>query len=285
LDSHWLPDERLSLLGSVVNPFRRPVVPSALIAVGMDDQERPMTYAPAALPAGHLRPGEPVPFRADVPSADDVSEWVIVGHAIPSTPGDGPAVALQGELSIRRDPQGQLFAVGRISNGSDAPQWAQVGALLSLREQWVSLGVFETPTVIPAGASLPFAIDIFPGAEEELAEHEADRGDLEVEPFLREAGTTAVVREIDAEVRRFEVIGSRLYLRGVARNPGTTAARACIVAAVLSDEGDLLTAGWTAPAETVPPGGEAPFMLVLPVPDGVNLSLAEFDVQAFGVSE
>ncbi|OGT27403.1 MAG: hypothetical protein A2Z17_04290 [Gammaproteobacteria bacterium RBG_16_66_13] len=282
----WLPGGGLSLVGWLENTSRRPIAPTGLVVVGLDVEGLPRASAEGAFMPPVIRPGELLPFRSDVLRPDQVHEWMILAHGLPPVYPRPETVTLDGELAVRQDPQGRPFAVGRIVNGSETPRSARVGILVTMEDEWLSLGVFETLTSLPPRSTLPFVIDDFPGLEERLAAGEADWDDLNVEAFVNEIESDAAVIQLETEITAYEVIGSRLYLRGQIRNEGaSTIAAAAVVAGVLGDGGELLTAGWAAPAERLVPGSQADFLLVMPVPKGADLTLAEYDVRAFGVAD
>ena len=282
----WLSGGGLSLVGRLENPSSRAIAPTGLVVVGLGVEGLPLAYAEGVFLAPILWPGELVPFRADVSMPGQVHAWMILAHGLPLTYPRLGAITLDGEIALRQDPQGRPFAIGRIINGSDSPRSVRVGILVTIEDEWLSLGVFETPTFLPPRSTLPFVIDDFPGLEERLAAGDADWGDLNVEAFLNEVESDAAVIQLETEVTGYEVIGSRLYLRGQIRNEGpSTIAAAAVVAGVLSAGGDLLTSGWAAPAERLAPSLSADFLLVMPVPKGADLTLAEYDVRGFGIED
>jgi hypothetical protein len=286
LSSTWLTGESLSLLGRLGNAGRRPLTPSGLLVVGLDEDGDPMTFAEGTLAVSALRPGESAPFRADVPDATGVEEWLVISHGVPAPSAHAASVRLDGDIAIRRDAQGQWFAVGGLMNTSDTPRWARVGVLLKVEDHWLSLGLFETPVGLPPGARLPFLIEGFPGIEQQEAEGNPDEDSVQAASFLSEREAATVVRSLEAELTGYEVIGSRLYLRGQVRNPGTSRiGSAAVVISVTSADGDRLTAGWAAVSGSLDTGEQAGFLAILPIPAGLDLSLAEFDLRSLGAED
>lgn len=286
VSSTWLTGESLSLLGRLGHSGRRPLVPSGLLVVGLNDQGDPKTFAEGTLAASTLRPGDSAPFRADVPDAADVEEWLVISQGVPAPSAQPPRVRLDGDVAIRRDAQGRWFGVGSLTNTSDTARWARVSVLLKVEDRWLSLGLFETPVGLPPGARLPFLIEGFPGIEHLQAEGGLDEDSVRATSFLSEGDAAVVIRSLEAELTGYEVIGSRLYLRGLARNSGTsTVDSAAVVISVTSSEGDLLTAGWAPVSDSLASGEQADFLAILPIPAGVDLSLAELDLRSLGAED
>jgi hypothetical protein len=280
LSSTWLGGRVQSFLGRLETEGVEAVTPAFAIVIGVDEERDPMTFAGIDLVVDRIRPREAVPFRVDVAQADGIADWEIYAFGQPSAGAPERRVSLDGEINLLDDPQGHRYAVGALTNPTNRPRWVRVGVLLKTAESWRSLGMFETPSLLPPNAAMPFAIDAFPGLDSD----DPDDPDLDVVPYIVEAEATAAVHEMQPELTAFEVVGSRLYLRGVIRNTGSIALDdATIVAGVHDDAGNLLTAGWSAAEQTSMPGDEVSFLLVLPVPRRTDLSLAEYDVRAFGL--
>jgi hypothetical protein len=280
VSSTWLGGGVRSLLGRLEHSSPQTLTPLSAIVVGVDESRDPVAYAEAQVVLDRIGPGEGAPFRADVPQADNVADWEFLGYGLPAQPGGPPAVSLEGEVSLFEDPQGSPFAVGQLVNPAPEPRRVRVGILIEEDDAWVALGIFETPSVLPAEATMPFAIDHFPSPED-LATI-ASRA--EVHTYLVEEASGATVHPLQADLNGFEVVGSRLYLRGTLSNHGAARVTdATVVAGVLRVTGELLTAGWGHQREPIEPGGQASFLIVLPIPEGTDLSLAEYDIRGFGL--
>jgi hypothetical protein len=172
-----------------------------------------------------------------------------------------------------------------LVNRAAQPVAARAFLLLTAGGEWLSAGVFELPVPVPANASIAFAVDDFPGLAQRGPEADGD-SPVETQAFATGLPSTVVVEGLAPEVTGFEVIGSRLYLRGRVSGPAANAfLHPTVLASLLSADGDLLSAGWTSAGDRIAVGGANPFLLVLPVPDGVDLASAEWDVSAIGVQE
>jgi hypothetical protein len=183
------------------------------------------------------------------------------------------------DVELQADPQGNPFVTGVLVNPTDGPRTARLFLLATSNEDWLSAGAFEVPVPLPPHAEWPFSIASLAGL--------ADRAeDVDLTPYVVDGPAEAGVVEVTAEVTGYEVIGSRLYLRGTVRTEGTDALlRPTVFSLLRSAEGDLISGGWALAAERLEPGEVVPFLLTLPVPKGVDLAMVEYDVQAFGAAE
>ena len=281
LEADWEAGPAVAVLGRLTNPHDRPMHLDDLWVVGMDSTGQPRTAARGAAGAEVLAPGGSVPFRADTLGSAGVMRWVVLAQGSPRDLADAAAVHVEA-LGLKVDPQGRSFATGWLVNPSDRPRVAHLVLLATAGDEWLSAGVFEFPVPLPPGAMWPFSVDNFPGLADRKPEGE-DVLPMDLVPFVVDAPSPLVLDDLTPEVTGFEVIGSRLYLRGIVRNAGAAAVdQPSLLAWVQSSEGDLVTAGWAQPADRLRPGEAVSFLLTAPVPDGVDLSLAEYVVQAFG---
>ena len=284
LATDWLTAETMALFGRLTNPQSRPLSAVSLLVVGLDKSKEPIAYAIGQTGTDLVAPGEGIPFRADISGASDVDRWAVLALGSPPDPTAPTRVELE-SVELRFDSQGKPFASGFVVNPSDQPRQARLLLLATGGEDWLAAGIFTFPVPLPARSRLAFVVDDFPGLTERRP-HGDEAPSLAIVPYVAEAMSEAVLEELAAEVTGFEVIGSRLYLRGQMQAPeGFAVLNPTLFASVLSAEGELISAGWTLAAERADPGQTVPFLLTVPIPANTDLALAEYDVGALGVRE
>ena len=284
LAADWLTAETAAVLGRLTNPQSRPLAAESLLVVGLDTSREPVSYAFGQTGAEFLAPGEGIPFRADVPEATDVDRWVVLALGSPPDPSASTRVELE-SVELRFDSQGKPFATGFVVNPSDQPRQIRLLLLATGGEDWLAAGILAIPVPLPARSRLAFDVDEFPGLTGRLPQGE-DAPSLTIVPYVADSASEGVLEDLAAEVTGFEVIGSRLYLRGQVRGPETVAVlNPTLFASILSAEGELISAGWTLAAERAGPGQSLPFLLSIPIPANTDLALAEYDVRAWGIRD
>lgn len=284
LSADWQTGRTAALLGRLTNLQSRRLSTESLLVVGLDKRREPVAYAIGVAGADLLLPGDEIPFRADVPEATEVDRWVVLALGSAPDPSAHPRVELE-SVELRFDPQGKPFASGFVVNPSDQPRQTRLLILATVGDDWLSAGLLEFPVPLPPRSRLPFAVDDFPGLTERRPQGE-EGPSLVLVPYVADSVSKAVLEALAAEVTGFEVIGSRVYLRGKVQAPESRAVLfPTLYASILTPEGELISAGWTMAAERVDPGQTVPFLLILPIPDHTDLSLAEYDVGALGIRD
>jgi hypothetical protein len=284
LNADWLTAETAAVLGRLTNPQARRLSAGSLLVVGLDKSEEPVAYALGQTGADFLAPGEEIPFRADVPESAEVDRWVILALGSPPDPPAPSRVELE-SVELRFDSQGRPFATGFVVNPSDQPRQTRLLLLATGGEDWLAAGTLTIPVPLPPRSRMAFDVDDFPGLIERRPRGD-DAPALAIVPYVADSVSEAVLEDLEAEVTGFEVIGSRLYLRGQVQVPETVAVlNPTLFATILSAEGDLVSAGWTLAAERAGPGQTVPFLLSIPIPAHADLALAEYDVRAWGIRD
>ena len=276
--SSWEAGPGAALLGQLTNPSDRTLRIEDLWVVGFDTSDQPRTLAAGVAAGDVLDPGESIPFLAEALDAVDVKRWEMLAQGS-ATGSSGASLVEAEEVELQADPQGNPFVTGVLVNPTDRPRNTRLFLLVTSDEDWLSAGAFEVPVALPPHAEWPFSIASLAGLP--------DRAQgVDLAPYVVDGPAEAGVVEVTAEVTGYEVIGSRLYLRGTLRTEGTdTLLRPTVFSLLRSSEGDLITGGWALAAERLEPGEVVPFLLTVPVPNGVDLALVEYDVQAFGATE
>lgn len=276
--SDWEAGPGAVLLGRLTNPSDQTLRVEDLWIVGFDTSDQPRTMAVGVAAGDVLEPGESIPFLAEALDAVDVDRWEMMAQGS-ATDSSGPSLVDAEEVEFQSDPQGNPFVTGVLVNPTDRPRTTRLFLLATSNQDWLSAGAFEVPVPLPPHAVWPFSIASLPGLPDRAQE-------VDLEPYVIDGPAESGVVEVTAEVTGYEVIGSRLYLRGTVRTKGTdTLHRPTVFSLLRSSEGDLITGGWALAAERLEPGEVVPFLLTIPVPKGVDLALVEYDVQAFGETE
>ena len=282
LAADWLTAETVAVFGRLTNPHSRPLSVQSLVVVGLDQNEEPISYALGQTGADLVAAGEGTPFRADVSEATEVDRWTLLAVGSPPDPNGRTRIELE-SVELRFDSRGKPFATGFVVNPSDQPRRTRLLLLATGGEDWLAAGSLTFTVPLPPRSRLPFVVDEFPGLTGRLPQGD-DAPSLTIVPYVADSASEAVLEDLAAEVTGFEVIGSRLYLRGLVQAPEASAVlNPTLSASIVTAEGDLISAGWTLAAERADPGQSVAFLLSVPIPANTDLALAEYNVRAWGI--
>lgn len=143
------------------------------------------------------------------------------------------------------------------------------------------------PVPLKPGESQAFALAAVPGIEVWMLQQNGKPQNLSLQIWfdaLALAPSVLAPSSLDLEIRSAEAIAGTLFLHGTVRNPWIDEmTHPSVLAAVRTTEGDLLAAGWMEVALSLAPNESADFVLALPLPEGADLAMTEYDLRALGV--
>lgn len=274
------------LMGQISNPGRQPIAIERLAYLGVDESAELMALALQLHAPSWLEAGASSPFLARTTADPEQLRWIAFGDALQAAGPLQEAVSLQGSPALQHTSQGRLFAVGDLVNTSGQSREASVLLIVRHGEQVLSLSSLSAPFPIEPGERLPFGQSEFPGLSLRLAGIDLAELTLEVRVDPRASGPSQDQRlPLEVRIDSLESVGSAVFLRGsVANTQSVSLARPSLYAALRTTADELLTAGWRELAARLSAGERLDFVLDLPFPAGGDLSMAEFDVLAFGLS-
>jgi hypothetical protein len=258
-----------------------------LVYLGVDGDGRPQALTLIQAAPSWLEASGSSPFLARVEAVGRALRWVAYADASASDEVPEPGIELVGAAELRQTGQGLPFVVGLLTNSDDRSRLPVVLLSIRHREQVLALAALSGPFPIGPGEQLPFGQDEFPGLFGRLHELELDPAELEVVAWVdRRASAPSPDHRSQLEVRieSLESVGSAVFLRGAVVNPqSVTVSRPSLYAAVRGTDGELLTAGWRELAARLAGGSRLEFVVDLPLPQGIDPAMSEFDVLAFGL--
>lgn len=277
----------MAILGLLENPNARSMAIETFGILVVDPQGNPIDLLPYTAGLSWLGPGERAPFLAL--SFQDPGEVDLVPYynatltravrSAPLTISTPPKVL----ITEQRTP----LILGTITNTHNRPYNVTFLIILRIEEEILTITSVNPVLPLRPGESRPYAITDFPGLTAQLAKHESWTGELTaeilVDPYASRPSTRDIV-QLDIQITQYEPIGSSLFIKGEIFNPQETEVEsATVLAAVRSTGGELLTAGWIHLLEILPGYGSRDFVLHLSLPQGADLAMNEYDVQAFGL--
>jgi len=275
------------LLGLISNPGSLPIAIDGLAYLGMSSRAEAQALALALHAPGWLEAGASSPFLARVAGRQEELRWVAFVDAQEQVEVLQPRVSLSGPPRLQLTAQGLPFAVGTLVNSSDQARRAALLLVVRHEDQVLSVSTLASPFPIGPGEQLPFGQADFPGLSLRVAELGLDPAALTLEAQVdpRASGPFPDHRnQLEVQIDFFETVGSAVILRGAVTNPHSMSlSRPSLYAALGTTEGELLTAGWRELATRLAGGERLEFVVDLPFPAAGDLSMAEFDVVAFGL--
>ena len=262
-----------TVLGSLTNPGARPLTVAGVRLVGRDAAGGLQAVVGADPGATWLEPGATTPFLArPLSTAQGLSWEVYTISAIGA--GSPPEVEILDQVSAR-DAQGNPFVTATVLNPADRPVHLAMSAVASSDEGWLAADSIELPAPLAPGERASFSLRL-PG------------GGLppEIEWNLVAGATTSDVAAVvlPSEVVGYEPAGSTLLLRvRLTGRPGATVLVPSASAWLSDDAGEVVSAGWGSAAGPLTSSQAVVVTVALPLPDGLDLSLAEVDVRGVGV--
>ncbi|MBN1266262.1 MAG: hypothetical protein JXA25_12270 [Anaerolineales bacterium] len=185
------------------------------------------------------------------------------------------------------DAQGNPFLAGSLINHETFSTRAAAVLTLVRDNQPLSVVEIVPPVPLQPGEILPFTTNSFPGLSlEELRQH-LQRGNVEIQTELDPARSTATeeqLADLTVSINSLETSGSKLILSGTVENDQELRVLLpSVLLQITTTDGALITAGWDIVADAMQPGEKAPFILILPIPDGADLRMSEQDLRSFGI--
>ena len=275
------------LLGLISNPGGLPIAIDGLAYLGMNSRAEPRALALALHAPGWLEAGASSPFLASVAGTQEGLRWVAFVDAQEQVEALQPGISLNGPPVLQLTAQGLPFAVGTLMNSSD--QARRAGLLLVVRhaDQVLSVSTLASPFPIGPGEQLPFGQADFPGLSLRVAELGLDPAALTLEAQADPRASDPFPdhrNQLEVQIESFETVGSAVFLRGAVTNPHSVSlSRPSLFAALSTTEGELLTAVWRELAAGLAGGERLEFVVDLPFPAAGDLSMAEFDLVAYGL--
>jgi hypothetical protein len=276
------------MLGWISNPLETPVEIHSIMFTAFDTDGTPQALVEPFHPSS-LLPGERVPFLASFDGDLQASSFQSHTDATHLSVLKPPPVSFQQGPEVVFDPQGNLLVRGMIQNEGRLTRRISGSLALMLNDRIVSIAPFTPSIPLRPGEDRAFGLTAFPGWRERLQELEGGIDELEASIFLDPLASTEFMGQIlqlRCEVTGFESTGSSLLLHGTVHNlTRSTVDVPTVQAEVRSTEGLLHTAGWVTIAQSLELDQSSPFVLVLRLPDGIELSQSEIDVYASGILE
>ncbi len=272
----------LAVLGSVTNPGRSPVSLDSLSFLGQGPDGSEKLVAAMEFGPNRLAPGETAPFLALAPENPGAVRWTPYHDGVITEAPSAGALEIRGDPQLQLTAQGAPFVVGTLANSGTTAVMGSVLVSLLDGNRLIGLWEIEIPRPLRAGEQLPFTAFGFPGVNLRFDAREASaiRVDTRVEESLADHTKTPVFLPVD--VSAFHSVGSAIFIRGTMRNPTQAKVEAArVYAEIRSSLGELVTAGWST-AKSLEPDSTAVFVLDLPIPVGMDATLAEYDLRAIG---
>lgn len=275
-------ESRTRVVGYMQAPGRTAVQIDGLEVLALDDTGSPTTLAESVSAPMYLAPGAQVPFQALLLGRFPLSSARVYLAAAHTEPRPPSKLEVKFEPGWQVDPQGNLFLLGTLRNGTDTPQTGEI--LLAFRRGASLLGVVDLYTRIPLapGELRPFAVSnppLLAGTEP---------GDVQIEanpqPQLERESELTVVH-LSVQVTAAETLGSRVFLRGlVVNDQANSVSEPTLFAALRATDGSLWSAAWQPLGGELHAGERHEFVLSLPLPEGAELPFGEFDLRALGLA-
>lgn len=240
------------------------------------------SLARAVLAPSYLASGELLPFEALLPTQarlTSIRTYVSASPAERRPPSPVEVVLTPGWSS---DPQGRPFLVGIVRNPTDTTVAAEI--LLAFRHDGELVQVIGLDGHVPLapGEQRPF------GVRELALPKDVDPTAVELEPIIVPPAPGEIpprVETLRMDIAGAEALGSNFFLRGQVSNDGPAAvANPTLFAALRATDGTLWTAGWLQLGDTFAAGQSEMFVLSLPLPEGIEVPLGEFDLRALGTT-
>ena len=275
------------LLGLISNPGSLPVAIDGLAYLGMSSGEEARALALALHAPGWLEAGVSSPFLARAAGSPEELRWVAFVDAQEQVEVLQPGVSLSGPPRLQLTAQGLPFAVGTLVNSSEQARRAALLLVVRYEDQALSVSSLASPFPIGPGEQLPFGQADFPGLSLRVAELGLDPAALTLEAQVDPRASEPFPdhrNQLEVRIESFETVGSAVFLRGAVTNPHSMSlSRPSLYAALSTTEGELLTAGWRELAARLAGAERLEFVVDLPFPAAGDLSMAEFDVVAYGL--
>ncbi len=279
-------DGRLAVLGRLTNPGGQAArVLGLAVAAVSDDELRALSTSWTGLTA--VGPGQSIPFLVLLPQTASNLDLAAFTAARPLAGSVAAPIMVDPGLALVIDQQGHPIVVFALRNTSAAPARARAVVGLTSGGDLAALGMFASPIPLAPGEVRAAAVTDFPGLAPRLASGELNPEDLA--PSLtvdrpEALSTQEVSASLRVEITQFETIGGSLYIRGTAYNQGTAAVLSpTVIGALRSTAGEVWSAGETAVVDRLAADAQADFLLVLPLPKGIEPSTGEFDVWGAGL--
>ena len=254
----------------------------AIEALVLDPQGSPTALAESVAGPIYLTPGSRVPFQVILPGRVALSSAQVFLAASESQARPPSNLAVELEPGWQTDPQGNPFLLGTARNRGETDQAGEI--LLSFHRGAALLGVVVLETHIPLtpGEVRPFAVTNPPLlSSSETAEVQVD---MYAQPSVQpESELTSIPLRV--QVTEAERLGSRVFLRGLVTNEQSqSVTKPTLFAALRATDGSLWSAAWHSIGDELYTKDQHEFVLSLPLPEGVELPLGEFDLRALGLA-
>lgn len=278
----------LILLGRVSNPSTLPIDISALGLLAYNSEAELIEIGERIAGTRSLPPNSEsmilIEFNTDPGEADFV---IWQDCSITNSQPPNPFEIVESPKLLWTE-QGHPFVVASIQNQDLQSRSGSIFIEILDDGEVLALSQVDLPIPIPPGQSIPVSVTDFPGFVDKITENEPGFEpsiNLSIEPAL-EGSENWNLHSLDLEVMGFEAIGSSLFLDIIIQNPQSKALLDPIVLVALFDiEGNLLSAGWKEAGEFIIGNGTRQLVVNLPLPEGLDLAMAEYDLAAYGLRQ
>jgi hypothetical protein len=278
-------DGRLEALGEVENRGEHLLNLQAVHLLLYDETGFPLGVAASDHLLSTLAPLSSNPFSVSFEAPVHIDSWDGFVDANPELLPPNSPLNMGGEIRLERTQQGRFFYIGEIENEGVTPWWLVIKIVYEYDEVILGLDTIIVPFPILPGRRLPFVIDPSSLPPELLNALDPDL--LEVQVHIDPWKTLPTLdpwTSLSVSITQFEQIGSRLYLRGeISNSTDGGLSDSAVLIRILDVQGRTRGTGWTDPLGPIDPDGTMAFDQSVLVPDGIDLSLLEFDVLAFGL--
>jgi hypothetical protein len=286
LDARVTSDGRTAVYGRALNSSQQTVEIVDLVLMASSSAGEPVALSEPAAGLSILDAGGSAPFVAVLGATDIADRLSSFSNARPVASRIEPSLSFSVPLRVEVDHQGSPLVIGAVLNDGD--NWTSADIVVSLKngDELVGLGEVKLPWPLAPGESQPFLVSDFPGLLQRMHDLGIEPTGLaataEIDPAGSETSTSPPV-SLQASVTAEEVLQGSLFLKGSLTNAGSEKVdRPCTLVVLRSTQGEVITAGFLVAGDELGAGETLPFTLTLPLPEGADLGMAEFDVRAGG---
>ena len=278
-------DGRLLILGEVYNQGDHLLHLQSVHIILMDDQEAPLGIAVSEHLLSALPPNKSNPFIASAEAFIEADSWKSYVDASPALMPPISPLEFSTGFTTETTAQGQPYFLGQVENQGVTPWWMVLNIVYLVEDDVLGLDTLELPFPIPPRDRIAFVLDPSQSLPADTL-IEVDPDDIEIRIFVdpwKALPSIESLLTIPVAITQFEQIGSKLYLRGEVTNPAAIpVTHAAVIITVYDVQGRTRAVGWSDPLVDLPVGDTQNFKVTLLIPKGLDLTLTEFDVRAFG---
>lgn len=239
-------------------------------------------YGPHVLP-----PDNPVPCVAELDDVQDGSVVDVYTTVLQVDSYPSPPIELLMDPSLSFDPQGRPLLTGTIRNSGSTPYWTVFTILAEKDDMPYAMARVILPAPIPPGEIRPYTIVNWLPLVQGATITPDNAPTVDFTPLIDPRASSSAEhypRPLIVSITSFEPIGSNLFIRGSLTNAWPAPlVNPSVLGAVRNTRGDLLVSAWETAGSSIPVNGIQTFQLVIPLPEGVDYAMSEYDIAAYGV--